>query len=158
MLTEAQVRARYGEPGDAKQQTILQLPYPMRVAWDKSHTVDHIQCHWLIAQDLKAVFQEILDVYGLPKIQELGIDLFGGCLNVRPMRGTENNHPPTWSRHAWGIAIDLDPDRNGLKTSWKKAQFSKPEYTKMVDIFYKHGFMSYGKDRGFDPMHWEINK
>jgi len=32
------------------------------------------------------------------------------------MRG--GNRP---SKHSWGAAIDLDPDHNGLKTSWPVA-------------------------------------
>lgn len=154
MLTDQQIIAKYGQPGDPHQLTVLTLPYPMRIAWDKKTSITKIQCHKLIANDLKAVFEDLLAHYGLPKLQELGIDLFGGCLNVRLQRGSKTK----WSRHAWGIAIDLDPDRNGLKTDWAHAQFSKPEYKFMVDTFHNHGFIGYGPDRNYDAMHFEINK
>lgn len=154
MLTDEQIIAKYGKPGDPKNQTILKLPYPMRIAWDTKTTVTKIQCHKLIADSLLNVFEDLLDHYGLKKIQELGIDLFGGCLNVRLQRGSKTK----WSRHAWGIAIDLDPARNGLKTKWKDSQFSKPEYKFMVDTFHKHGFIGYGPDRNYDAMHFEINQ
>lgn len=163
MLTDQQVIAKYGQPGDPDQLTVIALPYPMRIAWDIDaaaeekrpvKTVSKIQCHKLIAADLGAVFSELLSHYGLPEIQRLGIDLFGGCVMVRLMRGSKTK----WSRHSWGIAIDLDPARNDLHTRWINAQFSKPEYQFMVDTFYKHGFFSYGKDRNFDGMHFEINK
>ena len=150
MLTTKQIITKYGQPGDSNLIS-LTLPYPMRIAWDKAHTVSKIQCHKLIAPNLKAVFDDILAKYTLPKMQELGIDLFGGCYNFRKKRGGSD-----WSRHAWGIAIDLDPDRNGLKTKWPNAQFAKPEYKDMVDIFYKHGFVNQGKELGFDAMHFEI--
>jgi len=153
MLTDQQIIAKYGQPGDPQQQTILQLPYPMRIAWDTSATVTHIQCHHLVAPVLTSVFNDLLAHYGLPELQRLGIDLFGGCLNVRLQRGSTTK----WSRHAWGIAIDLDPARNGLKTKWADAQFSKPEYKFMVDTFHAHGFIGYGPDRNYDAMHWEIN-
>lgn len=152
MLTDQQIIAKYGQPGDPDRLTILVLPYPMRIAWDLTKTVSKIQCHKLIAVPLLAVFNDLLTHYGPPKLQELGIDLFGGCLNVRLQRGSKTK----WSRHAWAIAIDLDPARNGLKTKWKDAQFSKPEYKFMVNTFHKHGFLGYGPDRNYDAMHWEI--
>lgn len=153
MLTDAQVIAKYGQPGDPHNLITLTLPYPMRIDWDRTKTVSHIQCHTKIAGALLAVFQDLLAHYGLAKIQELGIDLFAGCLNVRLQRGSTT----VWSRHAWAIAIDLDPQRNGLHTKWVDAQFSKPEYKFMVGAFHTHGFIGYGPDRNFDAMHWEIN-
>jgi hypothetical protein len=126
----------------------------MRIAWDPKTTVSKIQCHKLVAPNLQAVFSELLGHYGLPDLQRLGIDLFGGCVNIRPMRGSKTK----WSRHAWGIAIDLDPARNGLKTKWAQAQFAKPEYAPMLSIFKQNGFISYGADRGYDAMHFEIGQ
>jgi hypothetical protein len=102
-----------------------------------------MQCHRLkAAQDFTNVFTQLLSTYGFNEIQRLGIDLFGGCVNIRKMRGSTSK----WSRHSWGIAIDIDPARNGLKTNWANSQFSKPEYKPMIDIFYANGFMSYGKE------------
>lgn len=153
MLTDQQIIAKYGQPGDPSQLVTLVLPYPMRIAWDLKSTVTKMQCHKLVSGAFLKVFQELLAHYGLPKLQELGIDLFGGCLNVRLQRGSTTK----WSRHAWGIAIDLDPARNGLKTKWADAQFSKPEYAEMVNIFHRNGFIGYGPDKNYDAMHWEIN-
>lgn len=153
MLTDQQIIDKYGQPGDPDNLQSILLPYPMRIGWDTSKTVNKIQCHKLIAANLAAVFKDLLDYYGLPKLQELGIDLFWGCNNVRLQRGSKTK----WSRHAWAIAIDLDAARNGLKTKWANAQFSKPEYKFMVDTFHKHGFLGYGPDRNYDAMHWEIS-
>ena len=154
MLTDQQIIAKYGQPGDPDNQTVLTLPYPMRIAWDTSKTVTKMTCHKLAAEHFRNVFNDLWKHYKtLSELQELGIDLFGGCLNVRLQRGSKTK----WSRHAWGIAIDLDPARNGLKTKWPDSQFAKPEYKQMVDIFHKHGFIGYGPDRGYDAMHWELN-
>ena len=154
MLTDAQIIAKYGQPGDVSQLTKLLLPYPMRIAWDVTKSVKKIQCHQLIADKLLLVFNEVLNHYGFAEINRLGIDLYGGCVNVRLMRGSKTK----WSRHAWGIAIDLDPIRNSLKTTWERSQFSKPEYKFLVDTFYKHGFINYGKEKNYDSMHFEISK
>lgn len=152
MLTDEQIIAKYGQPGDVDNFTVIDLPYPMRIAWDTTKTVNRMQCHKLAVEPFKAVFRDLLAHYGLPELQRLGIDLFGGCVNVRLMRGSKTK----WSRHSWGIAIDLDPARNQLKWGNDKAQFAKPEYRPMIDIFYKHGFMSLGWEQDRDFMHFEL--
>ena len=152
MLTDQQIRAKYGEPGDLDNFVVIDLPYPMRIAWDTKAVVKRMQCHKLAANPFKAVFSDLLAHYGLPELQRLGIDLFGGCVNIRKMRGSTIR----WSRHAWGIAIDLDPARNGLKTKKPIAQFSKAEYKPMLDIFAKHGFVGYGPAKDYDWMHFEL--
>jgi len=152
MLTDAQIMAKYGSPGDPDNLTTIQLPYKMRIAWDLKTTVSRITCHKLIAIPLSNVFTDLLAHYGYEELVRLGIDIFGGCYNFRKMRGGNR-----WSRHSWAIAIDLNPAKNGLRIKWKDAQFSKPEYAKIVEIFYNNGFMSYGKDRDYDAMHFEIN-
>ena len=152
MLTDAQILAKYGEPGDTDNLVSITLPYPMRIAWDVSKSVNKVSCHKLIAANLAKVFDDLLEVYGFPELQKLEIDLFGGCYNFRKMRNGNR-----WSRHSWAIAIDLSPSKNGLKTKSPVAQFSKPEYKKMIDIFYSNGFLSYGVERNNDWMHFEIS-
>ena len=152
MLNETQIIEKYGQPGDPDNLISIVLPYPMRVAWDLTKTVTKIQCHKLIAVPLLAVFSDLLAHYGYNEINRLGIDLFGGCVNIRLQRGSKTK----WSRHAWGIAIDLDPARNTLKETKKTARFARPEYKPMIDIFYKHGFVGLGREKNYDWMHFEI--
>lgn len=152
MITTKQAIAKYGQPNQqGSYLTTITLPYPMRLAWDKKATVTKMRCHKLVAEDFKKVFADILAHYGLEKIQELGIDLFGGCFNFRAMRGGTD-----YSRHSWGIAIDLDPERNLLHETSKTARFARPEYKPMIDIFYRHGFISLGREKNYDWMHFEI--
>ena len=153
MITTQQLISKYGKPTqDGKAYLVsIALPFPMRLAWDKNTKVTKMRCHKLIAQKLSNALLEILQVYGLPKIQELGIDLFGGCFNFRAMRGGSD-----YSRHSWAVAIDLDPERNQLKETSKTARFARPEYKPMIDIFYKHGFVSLGREKNYDWMHFEI--
>lgn len=153
-LTDTEIIKRYGQPGNPDNFTVIGLPYPMRIAWDTQTQVRKMQCHEEAAESFINVFNGLLGHYGLAQLQTLGIDLFGGCVNVRTMRGSTKK----WSRHAWGIAIDLDPARNGLKTPWHKAQFSKPEYKAMLEIFEANGFQNYGKTKLFDAMHFELVK
>ena len=152
MLTDEQIIEKYGQPGDPDNLMVITFPYPMRIAWDLTKTVSKTQCHKLVAENFERVFRDLLSHYGLPELQKLEIDLFGGIYNLRLMRGSKTK----WSRHSWAIAIDLSPAKNGLKTKWENAQFSKPEYQPMIDIFYTNGFFSYGKERDMDAMHWEI--
>ena len=152
-MKTSEIIAKYGQPGDNDNFVKLILPYPMRIAWDTNTIVNTITCHKLVKDQLQAIFSEILSVYGLPKIQSLGIDLFGGCLNFRKMRGGSE-----WSVHSWACAIDLDPARNGLKATSKTAQFAKPEYKPLIDIFYKHGWFSLGLEKNYDWMHFQAIK
>jgi len=155
MITTQQLISKYGKPTqDGKPYLVtIALPFPMRLAWDKNTTITKMRCHKLVAQQLSDIFMEILNVYGLPKIKELGIDLFGGCFNFRAMRGGSD-----YSRHSWGVAIDLDPERNQLKETAATARFARPEYKAMIDIFYKHGFVSLGREKNYDWMHFEVKQ
>ena len=155
MLTTQQATKKYGTPTvtGAEYLVTLELPYPMRLAWDLDTKVSKMRVHKLIKDNFKGVFDDLLAHYGYEKLVELGIDLFGGCFAYRKMRGGTS-----WSKHSWGIAIDLDPVRNQLKETSRTARFARPEYKPMIDIFYKHGFIGLGPEKNFDWMHFEIKQ
>jgi len=154
MLTTQQATKKYGTPSitGAEYLVTLELPYPMRLAWDLDTKVSKMRVHKMVKDNFKGVFDDLLAHYGYEKLVELGIDLFGGCFAYRKMRGGSS-----WSKHSWGIAIDLDPVRNQLKETSRTARFARPEYKPMIDIFYKHGFIGLGPEKNFDWMHWEIS-
>jgi hypothetical protein len=147
-----QLNAKYGLATQSGKGYLvwIDLPYPMRIAWDRNKKIKRFQCHKLVATRLLNVFNELLAHYGYDRLVELGIDLYGGCFNYRLMRGGTE-----LSSHSWGIAIDLDPDRNLLHESAKTARFARPEYKMMIDIFYQNGFISYGKEFDYDWMHFQ---
>lgn len=146
--------AKYGKPNQVGTYlAYAKIPFPLVIAWDTSVTVTRIRCHKLEVANVEAIFNEILKVYGLDKIKALNIHLFGGCFNYRAIRGGSS-----WSRHAWGTAIDLDPARNQLHQQGDSAQFAKKEYTAMLNIFESHGWLSLGRLSNYDWMHFEVGK
>lgn len=140
---------KYGEPGE--RQIYCQLPYRMKLAWDKKTTISRFQCHELVKAKLELIFKEVLFHYDLVKVQSLGLDVFGGCLNIRAMRG--GSRP---SVHSWGLAVDLDPENNQLKWDKTKAKFAKPEYNKFWEIVEKNGGVSLGRTSNYDWMHFQF--
>jgi hypothetical protein len=153
-MTTPEIIKKYGKPtqNGSPYLTTIKLPYPMRLAWDKKVSVTKMSCHKLLVNNFTNVFNELLVRYGLAELQRLEIDIFGGCFNFRAMRGGSD-----FSRHSWGIAIDLNPEKNTLKMTTSNSQFSRPEYDAMLDIFYKNGFISLGKEKDYDWMHFEIS-
>lgn len=139
----------YGKPGT--NQVTLKLPYPMRVAWNRKQIVRSWSCHSKVHDNMERIFQRTLDHYGMEKIKELGLDLWGGTLNVRRMRGGS-----AWSMHSWGIAVDIDPDRNQLKWGRDRAMLAKPVYNKFWEFVYDEGAISLGKERNYDFMHLQF--
>lgn len=170
VLTTTEILKKYGQPGDQNNLVAVDLPFPMVIAWDRRKSTTKLVCHRLVAPNFSKAFKEILDVYSLDDVKALGINLFGGCFNHRPKRGAETkynnaiaarnfNLAATFlSTHSWAIAIDLDPERNLLKETARTARFARPEYKKMIEIFYANGILGYGPEKDFDWMHWEIAK
>ena len=85
MLTTKEIIQRYGEPNRTGEDylVIIDLPYPMRLAWDLDKEVTKMRCHKLVYKDFIQVFNDILSTYGLDRIKELEIDVFGGCFASR---------------------------------------------------------------------------
>jgi hypothetical protein len=150
MLSTTEIIAKYGSPGPSNL-VVIDLPFTFKINWAKDVVANKMQCHRLVADSLRAILTEILEAYGPEQIDKLQINDFGGCYNFRKMRGGSD-----WSRHSWGIAIDLDPDRNQLTWGRDKAAFAKPEYRQMIEIFYKHGWIGLGPEENRDWMHFQI--
>lgn len=129
-------------------QTTLTLPYNMRIAWDKNKTINKITVHEKVHDSARRCFYRIADAYDENTRKTIGIDLFGGSLNVRKMRGGNS-----YSMHSWGIAIDFDPERNQLKWGRDKARLAKTDAETFWRIWEDEGWVSLGRARNFDWMH-----
>lgn len=126
----------------------LDLPFPMRLAWDRSVTVNGICVHEKVHGSAARVFQRIALRYSAAQRRDLGLDLFGGSLNVRPMRGGSG-----YSMHSWGIALDFDPERNQLKWGADRARLARPDAADFWRFWEEEGWVSLGRSRNFDWMH-----
>jgi hypothetical protein len=124
-----------------EQLTTIPLPFPIALSWDSSRQVQRISCHKLLAQGCTEVFAQIQSSGLQSKITS-----FGGCFSFRPQRtGTK------LSSHAWGIALDLNPESNAQGTAGNMD-------AGIVAIFKQAGF-SWGGDwqgRVRDPMHFQF--
>ena len=142
------------------------LPYPMRVAWQKSIRVCTVLFHRKKAEDLFGALglihryarlvartrspranQAQIEQLALKKIQDDGLDLLGGAYCFRKTRDGSS-----LSTHALGIAIDIDPLGNppGVST------FKMPEYA--VRAFHRKGFTWSGnRKRKRNAMHFQAS-
>ncbi len=136
----------YGQPGE--NQTSVQLPYPHRIAWDPEHTIQAFTCHERVHDSIQRVLGRVLEHYGPEEIERLRLNQWGGCLNVRKMRGGSR-----YSMHSWGIAIDYDPSHNRLQWGRDRALFARPEYEAWWRFWEEEGWTSLGRSRNFDWMH-----
>ena len=136
----------YGPVGES--QVRVTLPFEMKLAWDKGTRVRAMTLHSKVADSAERAFARIAETYTEKERAELGIDLFGGSLNVRRMRGGKS-----FSMHSWGIAIDFDPERNGLHLPFAKARLGQPDAVPFWEAWEAEGWVSLGRTWGRDAMH-----
>jgi hypothetical protein len=88
----------------------IATPYPLTLAWDLATQVRKLTCHKRVAESVARILAGILAHYGsVDAVKTARMHLYGGCYNYRRISGSGR-----LSTHAWGAAIDLDPDRNPL--------------------------------------------
>jgi hypothetical protein len=150
---QAELEAFYGQPGDESTLTFVDVPYMHRLSWDLRQKVTRIRCHKKVANSLRKVLGEVLNHYSMQQIQDLNLDRFGDCFNLRKKRGGT-----LWSTHSWGIALDYDPNRNQLNWGWDRAAFAGPDYSAWWKIWESEGWVSLGRTANFDWMHIQAAK
>ncbi|WP_108482248.1 peptidoglycan-binding protein [Oceaniglobus ichthyenteri] len=143
---QGDVQGFFGKVGE--RQTRVHVPWAMRLAWDKNVRISRITLHERVAASAERALQKIARTYSAVEISDLGLDLFGGSLNVRRMRGGTR-----YSMHSWGIAIDFDPERNQLRWTKPQARLSRPDAVPFWRAWEAEGWVSLGRARDFDWMH-----
>jgi hypothetical protein len=121
--------------------TTVPIPFPIALSWDRSRHVEHITCHRLLQSAVEGAFAELVRS-GL----QSKVNTFSGSFSFRPKRtGTK------LSTHAWGIAIDLNPESNEQGTQGDMD-------AEVVSVFREARF-TWGGDwpgRERDPMHFQF--
>lgn len=136
----------YGAVGT--NQTQIEIPFDMYLAWSKSTLIKKMTLNKKVAESAQYVLERVAGIYSLADRKALGLDMFGGSLNVRKMRGGN-----AYSMHSWGIAIDFDPERNQLSWGAPKARLSHADAAPFWKEWEAQGWLSLGRARNFDWMH-----
>ncbi len=119
----------------------IDLPFPLTLSWDHTQIVKEMICHKKLAEVFTGVFDKIQTSGLRSKIVS-----FGGCFSFRQQRtGTK------LSTHAWGIAIDLNPETNAQGTAGNMD-------SGVIEVFKDFGFTWGGNWEGKvrDPMHFQF--
>ena len=130
---------------------VVQLPFAFTIAWEKTQRITRFYCHEKVAEPLSWIFRTAAQDLGEARMRDLGLDLYGGCFADRPMRGGQAK-----SMHAWGIAVDLDPENNQLRWGADRARFARPEYRAWWQIVMEAGAVPAGYAWGKDWMHFQF--
>lgn len=134
------MRQYYGSPGDQSNLVSICVS-DLGIVYDRT-AVSTIRVHRLAADSLRGALEEI------SRSSQAGIlRFYAGVFNNRPMRG--GSRP---SKHAWGVAIDIDPDSNGLRQHWPMSADMPFE---VMEIFSRWGWTSAGAFWSRDAMHFE---
>lgn len=148
---ESALEAFYGPAGGYEASAgMATLPFAFPLAWNPSQQVIRFACHSKCAAAFTQVFADAAKHYGEVEYRRLRLDLFGGCYMNRRKRGGAQ-----MSVHAYGAAVDLDPERNQLRWGRDRASFAGQEYEPFWRIVEAAGLTSLGRRANFDWMHFQ---
>jgi hypothetical protein len=126
-------------------------PWPLTLAWDQSKRTSSIRCNKKVADSLHQILGAIWDAYDrdYSAISRARMHLYGGCFEFRRKRGLSG-----LSMHAYGAAVDFDPDGNPMYLPGQPVDIHMP--SPVVDIFKAAGW-KWGNDFSGrkDPMHFQ---
>ena len=149
-VTRGQAPSRFGAAGSPQaSQGLVVLPFPMPLAWNLSERINRFRCNRVLEDVMTWVYAEAARHYGEAEFRRLRLDRWAGCFAPRRVRGGSS-----WSIHAYGAAVDVDSERNGLHTATANSPLAGPEYAPWWRIVEATGALSFGKRHGRDWMHW----
>ncbi len=140
---------RGGEPATV----MVTCPWRLKLNWNRTQSTTRIGCHPKVAESLERVVTRIFEHYGLEAIEELGLNIYGGCKSVRTKRNGS-----TWSIHSFAAALDFDPDNNQLNWGFDRAHMARPAYHEYWRFWEEEGWVSLGRTSNFDWMHVQAVK
>jgi hypothetical protein len=110
--------------------TNLELPFSMRLSWNKEVYIRTIRVNDNISKSLSNIFFGLFELYGndVKKIRHVGMDLYAGCYRFNLDLGGDQLSP-----FAWGAAISINPEGNPFGQKWKANSGMMP--TGVVDLF-----------------------
>lgn len=141
-------RSIFGKAGDESNLVMINFPYLMLY---EGSAVTRTRCHKLVAESIVRILKKTLDHYGLDEIRRLRLDQYGGCFNYRKTVSGQSA-----SMHAWGIAVDIDPEHNAYSCKSPHAGLSRKECEKFWEIVEAEGAVSLGRKSGYDWMHFQF--
>ncbi len=135
---------------EARNLVVVTLPWKAHAAWNPKLPMKGLQVHRLAAPSLQAALNLIWEQSGhsQAEIDRVGLSAIGGGFNWRPVRDGEG-----LSAHAYGCAVDFDPDRNAMGDD--APNFSRPENRYVVEDFQKSGWIWGGAWPRPDGMHFQ---
>ena len=136
MMSYNKVRAIFGRPG-----TNIITSKKVAILGD-------VRCHRKVEKQLRGAMKEIA-LRGYRKYIDLDdYQANGGCYVYRKMRGSNK-----WSRHAWGIAIDINPSDFPFPYHGQASAKRERQQRKLIKVFKHWGFTTFEHDL----MHQEIS-
>ncbi|WP_176083105.1 M15 family metallopeptidase [Martelella sp. HB161492] len=141
----------YGDPANDVPGRLVTVPVPWdcRASWNLNLRITRLRLHEKVADSAARCLEKAGRRFGSEARHTLGLDLCGGSYAKRRMRGGSS-----WSMHAFGCAIDWDPDRNGLHTHAPAARLSHDDALPWWrEIWEAEGWVSLGRHADYDWMH-----
>ena len=147
VLTQAQIKRRFGEFATTSASGTLRLDTQWRRTWIASTSLPQlgvITCNRAIISPLRAAMEEVTGLGLARLVHTADFQRQGGCYSPRLVRFGRGQI----SSHAWGIGIDINVDDNPLG--------SRPvQDPRLVTIMAKHGFVWGGLYLRADGAHFE---
>jgi D-alanyl-D-alanine carboxypeptidase len=144
MLTSKDCLARYGDPSHERNMNVWDVPADLEIGFIPKK----VYCNKDLNGHLEQAFRNLIATGHVSELRD-----WAGCFNIRNKRGGSS-----YSLHAWGLAVDMNPTDNQFKWSREKliAAGRKPFTDGFVKCFKDAGFDWGGDWKTPDCMHFQL--